>query len=131
MEKKKILDDTSALRMIKETSRPLYLKAWQSFKNHFDAKVQFDDRMPDEDELLRYFSHLREEQGLASTTLWTTYSKINSVCKNKYGRSLQEYPRVTTLIKSYNTDVKKKLRYLLQVRSKNLCQTRRCLVHIG
>ena len=74
MEKKKILDDSSAFRMIKETSRPLYLKAWLSFKNHFDAKEQFDDRMPDEDELLRYFSHLREEKGCASTTLWTTYS---------------------------------------------------------
>ena len=30
--------------MIKETSRPCYLKAWQTFKNYFDGKEPFDDR---------------------------------------------------------------------------------------
>ena len=40
--------------------------------------------------------------------MWTLYSMVNSVCKGKYGSSLQKHPRITSLLKSYDTDVKKK-----------------------
>ena len=40
--------------------------------------------------------------------MWTTYSMINSVCKEKYGDTLKKFPRVTSLLKSFDTDVKQK-----------------------
>jgi integrase len=40
--------------------------------------------------------------------MWTTYSMINSTCKGKYGDTLKKFPRVTSLLKAYDTDVKKK-----------------------
>ena len=33
---------------------------------------------------------------------------LNAVIKGKYGRPLQDYPRLTALIKSFDTDVKQK-----------------------
>ena len=33
---------------------------------------------------------------------------LNSVCKGKYSERLQKFPRITSLLKSYNSDVKKK-----------------------
>ena len=40
--------------------------------------------------------------------MWTMYSMLNSVIKSKYDFSLKDYPRVTTMLKSFDTDVKKK-----------------------
>ena len=45
---------------------------------------------------------------MASTTMWTNYSLLNAVVKNKYGFSLKSYVRVTNLLKSYDNDVKTK-----------------------
>ena len=63
--------------------------------------------MPNEEEVMEYFKYLREDRKLASSSIWTTYSLINSVIKQKYGKCLQDHPRVTALIKSYHGDVKK------------------------
>ena len=40
--------------------------------------------------------------------MWTTYSMLNSVVKSKYGFNLKNYVRVTSLIKSFDVDIKKK-----------------------
>ncbi len=40
--------------------------------------------------------------------MWTYYSMLNGVVKSKYGYNLKSYPRVTALLKSMDTDVKKK-----------------------
>ena len=43
--------------------------------------------------------------------MWTHYSmlnELNCVVKNRYGIPLQQFPRITTLIKSSDTDVKTK-----------------------
>ena len=45
---------------------------------------------------------------MASSTLWTTYSMVTSVCKGKYSINLKQYCRVTSLLKSFDVDVKKK-----------------------
>ena len=45
---------------------------------------------------------------VASSTAWTRYSILNAVVKAKYGVNLKQYVRVTALLKSYDTDVKKK-----------------------
>ena len=45
---------------------------------------------------------------MASSSMWTFYSMINAIIKSKYGVNLKSYPRVTTLLKSFDTDVKQK-----------------------
>ena len=51
---------------------------------------------------------LRNDKNMASSTSWTRYSMLNAVIKSKYGFNLKKYPRVTALLKSYDTDIKKK-----------------------
>ena len=64
--------------------------------------------MPTETEFLDFFRDLRINKKRASSSMWTVYSMVNSVCKAKYGLNLQSFPRITTLLKSYDSDVKKK-----------------------
>ena len=46
--------------------------------------------------------------GVASSSLWVYYSMLNSIMKSKYDVSLKKHPRITVLLKSYDTDCKKK-----------------------
>ena len=45
---------------------------------------------------------------MASSSIWVQYSHVNVVLKNRYWVKVQEFPRITTLLKSYDTDVKQK-----------------------
>ena len=45
---------------------------------------------------------------MASSSLWTLYSMVNLVTKAKYSVSLKNYPRVTSQLKAFDTDIKKK-----------------------
>ena len=45
---------------------------------------------------------------MASSSLWTIYSMINSVSKGKYSFNLKLYCRVTILLKSFDVDIKRK-----------------------
>ena len=47
---------------------------------------------------------------MASSSLWTTYSMINGMCKGKFSCNLKQYCRVTSLIKSFDDDIKAKAR---------------------
>ncbi len=58
--------------------------------------------------LSNYFKFLRLERKMASSSLWTVYSCINSIFKRKYNAKLQDLPRLTLLIKGFNDDVKQK-----------------------
>ena len=42
---------------------------------------------------------------MASASIWTNYSLLNAVIKNKYGFNLKSYVRVTNLLKSYDNNV--------------------------
>ena len=39
---------------------------------------QLESRTPTKHELLKFVRHLREEKGMASSSLWTIYNMINS-----------------------------------------------------
>ena len=45
---------------------------------------------------------------MASSSLWTLYSMINSVTKAKYSVTLKNYPRVTAQLKAFDTYIKQK-----------------------
>ena len=106
-----VLSDQEAFEVIKPKSRPVYLKAWLKFKS-FDESHNFENGMPGENLLSSYFKQLRAS-GAASSSLWTTYSLINAVIKAKYSERLQKYPRLTSLIKSFDTG--KQIVILLQI----------------
>ena len=68
----------------------------------------FEDSAPGEEDLINYFKFIRTERKMASSSMWVQYIHVNVVLKNRYGVKLQGFPRITTLLKSYDTDVKQK-----------------------
>ena len=95
-----------ALDLIKPKSRKKYAIEWANFTDL--SENSFDSEMPSEKNLMDYIKHLRLEKKRASSTLICNYSMINSICKHRYGKELQCYARLSSLLKSYNTDKKKK-----------------------
>ena len=88
-----IFPDSEALIQIKEGSRKNYLRAFNQLRDFIED--QLESRPPTEHELLKFVQHLREEKGMASSSLWTIYSMINSVSKGKYSFNLKQYCRLT------------------------------------
>ena len=104
-----ILSDEDTFGNISAKCRKAYQAVWYDFKDFNQSSSQFDSRFPNEIEMLEYFKKLGEVNKFVFTTLWTKYSIINSVVKAKYGRKLQEYPRLTANLKTFNgVDEKKK-----------------------
>ena len=103
-----VTGDNKATKSIKQKSRTTYERAWMRFRNHFKCSDEFESRMPTEEEFLSYFGFLRKEKQHSSSSLWTIFSMLNSVCKGKYEIPLQTYPRLRCIIKSYDVDIKKK-----------------------
>ena len=101
-----ILPDSLALEQIKPVSRNVYKKAFDCLREFIGR--DFEDSGPSESELISFIKDLREVKKAASSTLWTTYSMINSVCKAKYNLDLKKFTRVTSLIKAMQIDSKKK-----------------------
>ena len=99
-----ILPDSEALIQIKEACRKNYLRAFGQLRKFVGE--DFSTRAPSEEELLQYFKHLREDKKMSSSSLWTTYSMINGMCKGKFSCNLKQYCRVTSLIKSFDVDIK-------------------------
>ena len=121
-----IQSDEVTLQAIKKNTWPRYEKLWKDFKE-FTGDESLDTRVPSEDEILNFVRHLRDDKGIfncifnicsicnicyiigmASSTIWTCYSQLNGVIKSKYGFNLKKYARVTSLLKSMDTDIKKK-----------------------
>ena len=94
---------------MKEQSRKLYVKAFNLLREFLGGK-DLDVEPPSEHDLLAYFRFLRLEKKMASSSLWTTYSKINSMCKAKYALDMKRYYRVARLIKTFDGDLPTKAR---------------------
>jgi len=103
-----ILSDQEAVENVKGSTKERYLKIWTSFKDNSPNSAEYESRTPKENELLDFFRHLRNDLKYSSSSMWTYYSMLNAVIKGKYGERLQKYPRITSLLKSYDTDIKKK-----------------------
>ena len=117
-----ILADDEAIVTVKEKSRNKYLKVWLDFREFYPSvEHEFDARMPYERELHYYFLNLRQSEKKASSTLWTIYSMLNTVIKAKYGVSLKSIPRISALLKSFDTDTKKKASVFTMEELKQFC----------
>jgi integrase len=104
---KKIFSDEEVFEQIKPKSRKAYVKCWKEFKE-LNPEINFEEGPPGEEAIVNFFKHLRTKKKVASSSIWTLYSYINSVFKRKYGFKLQELPRVTLFIKGLEVDTKKK-----------------------
>jgi hypothetical protein len=76
----KIFSDKEVFEQIKDKSRKAYIKSWHDFKA-FNSTNDFDASHPGEEDIIAYFKHLRQEKKIATSSLWTTYSYINSILK--------------------------------------------------
>ena len=102
-----LLSDEEALLSIRQGSRDKYRKMWLEFKESF-PEANFDERRPIEDEFRQFFLNMRTVRGCASSTIWTSFSMINSMCKGKYSFDMRSLPRIVTLLKSFEGAPKKK-----------------------
>ena len=103
----KIYTDDEVFVQIKEKSRPAYIKSWQDFKS-FCPEHEFENGYPPEEIFIKYFNHLKLDKKMATSSLWTHYSYLNSVMKRKYGFKMQDNPRITMLIKGFEAETTKK-----------------------
>ena len=83
-------------------SSKAYLKAWTDFKDFCKEEE------PGEKQYISWFNHLRTQKKMASSTLWSVYSRLNYVHQSEFGVRLQQWPRITQLLKSYKGDPTKK-----------------------
>ena len=90
----------------------------RKLRDFFPCSLEFDTRMPSEEKFSTYFRFLRQDKGFSTSTLWTTYSMLNSVCK---GKSPQQYPRLQSIIKVFDVDVKRRHTFL-QRRNRRIWQ---------
>ena len=84
---------------IPKKSKKLYTKRWEDFKIYLQS-----DAEPTEDDYLQYMDWLKKEKKYQASTIWTIYSMLNSAHQNYYGKRLQDFRRLQTLLKSYNSD---------------------------
>jgi len=102
-----IVPDAEVFMQFTEKSKQQYSRIWADFRN-FVTEVDFETGPPGEEAFTRYFNFLRLQKKYASSTLWTYYSCLNSMMKRKYNFKLQELPRLTMLLKGFDTDIKNK-----------------------
>ncbi len=83
-------------------SRVVYLKAYRHFERFLKSRNQYVDGIrPTEQMVLNYFHYLHNELKYASSTLWSTYARINAVMSRVHGVRLQSFTRVGDLLKNY------------------------------
>ena len=116
-----ILSDMDAFLSVRQGSRQKYMRTWMDFKEFF-PNANFDERRPNEEELREYFLNMRTVKGCASTTIWTNFSMVNSICKNKYSFDIKSLPRVITLIKSFEGAPKKKAAIFTAEELRTFCE---------
>jgi len=109
-----VLMDAECFEQIKEPSRKAYVRVWGQLKD-FNSEFDFSEGPHGEDLLMNYFKDLRLEKKVASSTMWTFYSYINSIMQRKYGVKLQAHPRITLLIKGFIQDEKNKAQFFDEV----------------
>ena len=64
---------------------------------------------PTEKDYLSYLRWLREDKKYSSSTTWCMYSRLNYFHQKLFGKKLQQWPKITELLKTFADDgVKKK-----------------------
>jgi hypothetical protein len=82
---KKIFSDDMVFEQIKPKSRKAFEKFWKEF-NELNPEIIFEEVPPGEEVIVNFFKHPRFEKKVASSSIWTLYSYLNSYrCRVLYG----------------------------------------------
>jgi hypothetical protein len=82
---KKIFSDEEVFEQIKPKSRKAFEKCWKEF-NELNPEINFEEGPPGEEVIVYFFKHPRFEKKVASSSIWTLYSYLNSCrCRVLYG----------------------------------------------
>ena len=85
-------------------SRELYEKSWKDFTEYNRIR----SRKPTEQDFVAWFENLKKS-GYAPNTIWTVYSRLNTIYSDKFGEKLQiAHPKLSTLLKNYKKGSTKK-----------------------
>ena len=107
MSKRKIEDIIE--ESLPQTSKDIYLKAWKDFMEYTQS-----DGQPSEDDYIQYFDYLhRPPKNMKASSLWSLYSKLNSVSQMKYRFKLQNYPQLKAVSKNTLLNSKTKMTKIL------------------
>jgi len=81
-----------------------YDDRWKQFCDY----CKLDFRKPNEEDLIQFFDHLKNNLKMAASTIWSIYSMLNHKMQLLHGVKLQTYPRITMLLKSYEAGYTRK-----------------------
>ena len=87
MAKRKI--DEILNESLPEASKELYQKKWLQF-----MEFMGEFRQPMETDYLQYFDYLHNEKKQKASTIWSTYSSLNSIHQRDVAEILQNFPKV-------------------------------------
>ena len=82
-----VCDEEVFKQFTDEASKKAYKRTWMEFME-FSPNANFEDGPPGEEYLTKYFTHLQNQKNMASSTMWTMFSYINSVMQRKYAVKL-------------------------------------------
>ena len=63
---------------------------------------------PTEDDYVRYIFYLRTVKKFQVSSLWSHYSRLNNNHQRRFGSKLQQWPRITNMIKGYASGYQRK-----------------------
>ena len=102
--KKRPADLAEHARTVLEDSLPpqsakQYNAEWEKFCAYNKIKATRKQK-PSCEMFTSYFASLNDA-GMAPASIWTAYSKLNGILRTRYAGKLQDWPQLTTLLKSY------------------------------
>lgn len=89
-------DILNNINPVKSSDR--YEAVWKNFIDYINKSER-----PTEEDLLQYVDYLKHQKGYAVSSIWSKYSMLNHKFQILYGEKLQKFPRLTHLIKSYES----------------------------
>ena len=89
---------------IPEKSKTEYIHQWKLFTEFVGHQDQ-----PTETDFIQYVDFLHTQRKYAASTMWKVYSILNHMFQHNFDTKLQEYPKLTQLMKSYNADYERKV----------------------
>jgi integrase len=80
----------------------MYKNEWQRFLDYSGFQNEFSLDSITEQGIVQYLDYLRKELNLAPTTIWSSFSKLNTMYQDFGGQKLQvKYPRLIKLLQRY------------------------------
>ena len=65
-------------------SKDIYVKKWREFLDFIGDKEK-----PDETDFMQYFDNLHNNRKFKASSIWSTYSMLNSMFQREFGEKLQ------------------------------------------